>query len=174
VTVAPPVVAPPPPAEAVPPPVRPQAIDGEGTAGRVAPARGRRLARPGYSRAPKRKRALMIAGLASMGAGYLGSVVTMLVYPSLYDSTLAIPFAGPWMSFGKVDSASLSNDERLVYKVGLVYQGVLQDVGLLLAIVGISQYIESGSSDEQAPPRNLSFQVVPTPGGAFGGLTGRF
>jgi len=117
---------------------------------------------------------LMIVGLAVLGAGYLGSVATLAVNENVFDEKLIIPLAGPWLSLNDADRAQTSDAEKSVSKFVLVYQGLLQGVGLVLSIIGISQYIASAPPDGQAPPRNVSFQLVPTPGGAFGGLTARF
>jgi hypothetical protein len=54
----------------------------------------------------------------------------------------------------------------------MVWQGVLQAVGVIVSIVGISRYMES--APDQPPERRMTLQLIPTPGGAFGGLTARF
>src|SRR6185369_16003055 len=61
---------------------------------------------------PKRKRVLMIVGLAVFGVGYVGSVVSMILSPKVFDEKLMIPLAGPWMSLGDVDGAPISSTEK--------------------------------------------------------------
>lgn len=116
----------------------------------------------------------MLVGFALFAGAYVGSALSYAISPSVFDSKLLIPLAGPWLSLDAVDRASVPDAERTVDKATLVFQGLLQAAGLIVSMVGASLYAASGPADSAGGPRNLSFQFVPTPGGAFGGMQGRF
>ena len=134
-------------------------------------------------RQPRQRRriGLMIAGLGVFAGGYVGAVLSFLLSDVLYGGSsaigpeLVVPIAGPWLALGSTDWNSVPSSQRDSAQMTMVLQGGLQAVGAVLSIVGISAYVASGSGSAGATrTRNVSFQLGPTDGGAFGMVRGRF
>lgn len=105
---------------------------------------------------PKRRKGLMIAGWTIFGASYIPTAFTGA---SIYDycthnrtgadrqacreigQLLMIPAVGPFMAMNNVESATES------YYLALT--GAVQTAGLLMAIIGTSQYIRDGKRNER-------------------------
>ena len=122
----------------------------------------------------RRRKGLMIGGLATLSATYL---LTVLVVVNSMSPTngmvdvcadeckarprLMVPIVGPWlaMPYGE-------NDKPLFAVLGL-----LQATGVVLSIVGISQFVANAPS--RANPR-VSFGLLPARDGAFGFASARF
>jgi hypothetical protein len=122
----------------------------------------------------------MIAGLATLGGTYLGSA---FIGSILQDSTdcancqpagdrLLIPIAGPWLALPYSDNAA---------HPFLVLLGLGQAAGLLMAIIGISQYsadAEPPADDVRRPQARaggpFTVGLVPVGDGALGFVGGRF
>jgi hypothetical protein len=185
-----PAPAAPPPAHPAPPPAHPGPSPGYARPP-VYPAAvpTPQVADSEQGRAPaplppqRRKFGLAIAGVAMFGAGYLGSVLSLVASSALagegsasgVGEQMLIPIAGPWLQLSSTDWDAVAENQRGTARVTLVLQGVLQGVGAVLATIGIAQYVASGPPADQRPrARALSFQLGPTNGGAFGMIRGAF
>jgi hypothetical protein len=149
----------------------------------------------GYAPAPipaqrPRRKTLMIGGLATFGAGYLLSLLAAMdaVDHSTNGMTAAcssckagprllIPIAGPWLA---MPYANTGRDDQTLYAL----LGLAQATGVVLAIIGISQFVaDAPRTNEGAPvpaPRQsrssggMTFGLLPTRDGAFGFASARF
>jgi hypothetical protein len=122
-----------------------------------------------------RKQGLMIIGLSILAAGYVASVATFaldvgLDKPRAFDAKLLIPILGPWIA---LDGGNPESPARNGYTGALISSGLVQGVGLVMAIAGITKYVTSGA-DYRPDRRRPTFQVTPTPNGAFGALSASF
>ncbi len=122
----------------------------------------------------RRRKALMIGGLATLSATYL---LTVLVVINSSTSTngmtnecadcparprLLIPIVGPWlaMPYGS------GSDTTLFTVLGLA-----QATAVVMSIVGISQFVADAPT--RANPK-VSFGLLPARDGAFGFASARF
>jgi len=130
----------------------------------------------------RRKFGLAVAGVAIFGAGYLGSILSLVASSALYGDAagfgpeMMVPIAGPWLQLSSTNWDAVPENQRDSARATLVLQGVLQGVGAVLATIGIAQYVATTPPETERPrrPRALSFQIGPTNGGAIGMLRGAF
>jgi hypothetical protein len=126
----------------------------------------------------------MIAGIATLGGGYLFTALvgmTMLSQDSTEPGTtcvncesvgskLLIPVIGPFLAIPEADGSD--------GKVVATMLGAVQVAGLVMTIAGIAQFASSGPSAttrEARRSRDLNFVAAPLPsGGGFGALRGSF
>jgi hypothetical protein len=145
---------------------------------------------PGYapSQPLRRRKGLMIGGIATLGGTYLLSVLVGVevatgssngqgvACPSCQPvgQRLLIPIVGPWLGFPYTDSGG---------KALLTLLGLAQATGVVLSIVGISQFrTDAPPAGEPDPAQqrqwgssgSVSFGVLPTQNGAFGFASARF
>jgi hypothetical protein len=128
----------------------------------------------GYHPAKGPKTPLIIAGAATLGAAYLGSIVialgaTFATGDNPYASIAAkewlyIPLAGTFVSAAQTSSA--------LDDVILVFDGVAQVVGATLLVIGLSSTRTILVRDDVAKLRVLPW--LPKGGGAGFGLMGTF
>ncbi len=114
----------------------------------------------------------------------MGSVLSLVASSALagegtesgLGEQMLIPIAGPWLQLSSTNWDAVGENQRDTAQFTLVLQGVLQGVGVLLATIGIAQYVATTPPENERPrrPRALSFQLGPTNGGAFGMLRGAF
>ena len=164
------------PAAGTPPPAAPAPAPGPVQPAAVPPAGYYYADGAGQPRAPKRKKGLMIAGLATFGGSYLFTALVGMTMLSKSNesagqtclncdsvgSKLLIPIAGPWVALPEADG----DDGKFVCAV----LGIAQGVGVALSIAGISQFVSSGSPSAG----DASLHVAYLPGGALGSLQGKF
>ena len=132
----------------------------------------------------RRKVGLAIAGVSMFAAGYVGSVLSLVASSALagegtesgLGEQMLIPIAGPWLQLSSTNWDAVGENQRGTAQFTLVLQGVLQGVGVLLATIGIAQYVATAPPESQRSPRPraLGFQLGPTNGGAFGMIRGAF
>jgi hypothetical protein len=154
----------PPPSTGYPPPPA-QRSDNEYGRTRAAPVR--------------RPKGLLIAGPIVLGASYAFTALVGLELMSgnvnmqpgevctncdTVGPRLLIPIAGPWLA---LPDANGSNGKALSAVLGIA-----QATGLVLTIVGVSRY--QSAVDATASAGNVTFAFVPSQGGGFGLLGGRF
>lgn len=107
---------------------------------------------PGYVLEEQARRVLVIPGIALVGALYITGIITTGVLQEFPNKTgfLAIPVAGPWITWGTrtsscddIDSenslsSSLDCDEDKALDRLLVLDGMLQAVGAALIVTGFT------------------------------------
>ena len=138
---------------------------------------------PPMAEPPPRRRkvgglVLTIVGAAVFGAGYVGAVASYLLSEAMgesaFDAQLLIPIAGPWLTLGSTDwdRVLAPEEDKVVDKFVLVMQGLLQAVGPVLLVIGLSKRASSESATGPLTPQ-LAVGFSPVPGGFVGTLSGR-
>jgi hypothetical protein len=93
--------------------------------------------------APERRRSnikstvLLSVGLGLFVGGYLGSVLNYSLNTSIYEPTLVIPVAGPWVTMATADWNELHDTDRPLGKATLALNGIMQLAGIAVLVAGI-------------------------------------
>ncbi|MFO0616133.1 MAG: hypothetical protein U0414_26305 [Polyangiaceae bacterium] len=125
------------------------------------------LTRPAEAQENQRTRVinypLVVSGAFTFGLPYVISVMSASTSVEPADSFLYIPVAGPWIDLGAARCVEKSCTSETLAKIGLVTDGVFQDLGALMIVGGVvfrREVVVRTSSVEIAPVAGAAFQGV--------------